>query len=154
MKSGYCCRRNSDVEISRRPWTNVARQTLSWIVPGVVLAAMPKCPLCLAAYVALFTGFGISLAVAKLAWWFVGVVCVAVLTYLSVTAIAHALRTRIGSGVAAASVTNEGNKAMKLAGSHRPTIGGNFAVSAGRRPNKIKAIPSSSQAPNQNPANV
>jgi hypothetical protein len=44
---------------------------------------MPKCPLCLAAYVALFTGFGISLAAAKFAWWFLAISCAAVLTYLA-----------------------------------------------------------------------
>jgi hypothetical protein len=60
---------------------------MSWIVPGVVLAAMPKCPLCLAAYVALFTGFGISLAAAKFAWWLVAIGCVAVLAYLAVTTV-------------------------------------------------------------------
>ncbi|HEX4412813.1 MAG TPA: hypothetical protein VH107_04240 [Lacipirellulaceae bacterium] len=46
---------------------------------------MPKCPLCVAAYVALFTGFGISLAVAKFAWWFVGVSCLLTLVYVATT---------------------------------------------------------------------
>jgi hypothetical protein len=50
-----------------------------------VLAAMPKCPLCLAGYVALFTGFGISLAAASFAWWFVVINCVAALVYLVAT---------------------------------------------------------------------
>lgn len=60
---------------------------MSWIVPGVVLAAMPKCPLCLAAYIALFTGFGISLEAAKFAWWFIAVGCIAVLVYLGATTV-------------------------------------------------------------------
>jgi hypothetical protein len=58
---------------------------VSWIVPSVVLAVMPKCPLCLAAYVAIFTGFGISLAAAKFAWWLLAIGCVAVLGYLVAT---------------------------------------------------------------------
>jgi len=60
---------------------------VGWIVPGAVLAAMPKCPLCLAAYVALFTGCGISLAAASFAWWFVAAGCVSVLVYLPIRAV-------------------------------------------------------------------
>jgi hypothetical protein len=42
-----------------------ARKT-SWIVPGIMLVLMPKCPICLAAYIALVTG--ISIPIAAAAW--------------------------------------------------------------------------------------
>jgi hypothetical protein len=83
MIKGCCCRRDSNA----RSWGHAVGRAVSWIVPGVVLAAMPKCPLCLAAYVALFAGFGISLAAASFAWWFVAISCVAVLVYLAATTV-------------------------------------------------------------------
>jgi hypothetical protein len=67
---------------------------VSWIVPAAVLAALPKCPLCLAAYVALFTGCGISLAAASFAWWFVAAGCVGVLAYLAMNTVRSILKLR------------------------------------------------------------
>jgi hypothetical protein len=84
MRTGCCCNESAEAVVARRSWTRVVRRCASWIVPGIVLAAMPKCPVCLAAYVALFTGFGISLAAASFAWWFVAVSCVAVLMLLAI----------------------------------------------------------------------
>jgi hypothetical protein len=61
-------------------------------VPWVVLAIMPKCPLCLAGYVALFTGIGISFAAANFAWWFVVIGCVALLVYLATATVRGFMR--------------------------------------------------------------
>jgi hypothetical protein len=87
MKCESNCQQNPNAALSSRSPARAVGRAVRWIVPSVVLAAMPKCPLCLAAYVALFTGFGISLAAASFAWWFVAVGCVSVLVYLALSAI-------------------------------------------------------------------
>jgi hypothetical protein len=85
MKKKCCRSSNLGSAAADRTRTSAIRQALNWIVSSAILAAMPKCPLCVAAYVALFTGFGISLAVAKFAWWFVGVSCLLTLVYVATT---------------------------------------------------------------------
>lgn len=59
----------------------------SWLVPLVPVASlvmMPKCPACVVAWVALFTGVGISISTASLLRSTLIVGCTASLVYLAV----------------------------------------------------------------------
>jgi hypothetical protein len=80
-KSLKCCRgsRVGCGSIVRR-----AVDLLGWIVPSAILALIPKCPMCLAAYVALWTGIGLSVSAAIYLRTSVLLLCVGLLLYLVV----------------------------------------------------------------------
>ena len=63
MNCHHCCQRKlhaSHDTHQHRTWLRRSREVAGWIVPGALLALMPKCPLCLAAYVALCSGLTLS----------------------------------------------------------------------------------------------
>lgn len=69
MNSIQCCQRHLQTGRDagrQRTWLRRIRKGAGWIVPGTLLALMPKCPLCLAAYVTLCSGVTLSFASAHL----------------------------------------------------------------------------------------
>lgn len=86
MKSAHCCH-STDLEgageVQPEPPKRRGREIAGWIIPSVTLALMPKCPVCVAAYVALVSGVGISVATALVIRTSLVVVCGVALSYLA-----------------------------------------------------------------------
>jgi hypothetical protein len=71
------------------------REVLEWSVPGLILVLLPKCPACLAAYLAVGTGLGLSLPVAGAVRWTLLIACSAALVYLVIRQVRRITRPRI-----------------------------------------------------------
>jgi hypothetical protein len=61
-----------------------AWRSIQWLFPATILVLIPKCPLCVAAYVALFTGVAISVSTAQWIKILMVVFCLGSLAYLAV----------------------------------------------------------------------
>ncbi|OYP30437.1 hypothetical protein CGZ80_22575 [Rhodopirellula sp. MGV] len=58
------------------------RDAISWCLPTGAFLFLPKCPACVAAYVALWTGVGISLTTAIVLRWLWIAFCIAAIAAL------------------------------------------------------------------------
>ncbi|RYD81163.1 MAG: hypothetical protein EOP84_11450 [Verrucomicrobiaceae bacterium] len=71
MNSHSCCQKPiTQKRLRSLPSLQRFRHAAKWLLPGAIFMAMPKCPVCVATYVALVTGVSISLpTAAHLRFW-------------------------------------------------------------------------------------
>lgn len=84
MNPTRCGCSQADADKAGRAPAGRGRGIAGWLLPGIVLALLPKCPMCLAAYVALFTGFTMSCSSAHLLMRTLTVLCIGTMALCAV----------------------------------------------------------------------
>ena len=85
-----CCNEGEPTSLPPTPrscaaptgWRRGIAALIQWAIPITTLALVPKCPMCVAAYVVLFTGIGLSLSAATAVRWALIALSVAAIAYL------------------------------------------------------------------------
>ena len=97
MNSLHCCQgksRASDDVRQQKTWLRRPSGVAGLILPGALLALMPKCPVCLAAYVALCTGLTMSYSSAHILMRTLIALCLGALALLAARCVVNCFRNK------------------------------------------------------------
>ena len=75
-------------------FTRRCRDIARWMVPSAILALLPKCPACLAAYLAFGTGIGLSMSTATYVRMLLVFICISSLSLFAAKRIARMVAPR------------------------------------------------------------
>jgi hypothetical protein len=90
-----CCSRGESAApaCGAPAWARRTRSVAEWALPVTALALVPKCPACLAGYVLLATGIGLSVTAAAAVRWTIIGLCGALLGLLLLRLLARMARS-------------------------------------------------------------
>jgi hypothetical protein len=97
--STCCCRTASapgQQQHERAPHPMPRRVNLTgWLLPSALLVLMPKCPACMAAYIAMATGLGISMPTAANVRLMLITLCITSLSWLTIRTLHRLHQSRV-----------------------------------------------------------
>jgi hypothetical protein len=94
MNREHCCEAMAAGESISPTYARRCLDFSGWVVPGALLVLMPKCPACLAAYVAIATGVGLSLPTAANLRIALVILCIASLLLLAVRSVCRVIASK------------------------------------------------------------
>jgi hypothetical protein len=87
MRTNRCCEKTAgktSVAVNNgRPFARRCHDIAGWMLPAGGLVLLPKCPACLAAYIAIVTGVGISVSAATYLRMLLLTICIASIAYFA-----------------------------------------------------------------------
>jgi len=82
----HSCCTSAASAVAAPTWRRRIAAAFQWALPAMMLALIPKCPGCVAAYALVFTGVGLSMPAAAAVRWGLIALCTGALLFLATRA--------------------------------------------------------------------